>query len=107
MPATKVSDLSAMPKAGTPYDCRAIGSHRFAIEGAGAEDNGGVWVSYNTPEYLQHRHGFPAELMGNLAGVRAVVSTGWVGPRRTHRTALTNCDVCSHKNGIHAVTTMS
>jgi hypothetical protein len=36
------------------------------------EENGGVWISYNTPEYLQQRHGFPAELAANLAGVRAV-----------------------------------
>ena len=34
---------------------------------------GKVWVSYNTPEYLQERHGFPVELMGNIAGIRMIV----------------------------------
>ena len=32
-----------------------------------------VWVSYNTPEYLQERHGFPKELMANIAGIRLIV----------------------------------
>jgi len=34
---------------------------------------GKVWVSYNTPEYLQERHGFPEELMANIAGIRVIV----------------------------------
>ena len=34
---------------------------------------GKVWVSYNTPEYLQERHGFPRELMANIAGIRVIV----------------------------------
>jgi uncharacterized protein (DUF302 family) len=38
------------------------------------------WVSYNTPEYLQQRHGFPAALMENIAGleklVRAAIAPG-------------------------------
>ena len=38
------------------------------------EDNDGkVWISYNTPEYLQERHGFPKELMANIAGIRVIV----------------------------------
>jgi uncharacterized protein (DUF302 family) len=28
-----------------------------------------VWVSYNSPEYLQERHGFPAELIANISAV--------------------------------------
>jgi uncharacterized protein (DUF302 family) len=31
------------------------------------------WVSYNTPEYLQQRHGFPAALIANIAGLEKVV----------------------------------
>jgi uncharacterized protein (DUF302 family) len=31
------------------------------------------WVSYNTPEYLQQRHGFPAALMANIAGLEKLV----------------------------------
>lgn len=33
---------------------------------------GQVWVSYNSPEYLQGRHGIPEELVGNIAGIRAI-----------------------------------
>lgn len=32
-----------------------------------------VWVSYNTPEYLQERHGFAEELKANIAGIRGIV----------------------------------
>jgi uncharacterized protein (DUF302 family) len=31
------------------------------------------WVSFNTPEYLQQRHGFPAELLANIAGLEKLV----------------------------------
>jgi uncharacterized protein (DUF302 family) len=34
---------------------------------------GKVWISYNAPQYLQERHGFPAELMPNIAGIRMIV----------------------------------
>lgn len=38
------------------------------------EDSAGaVWISYNTPEYLQQRHQFPIELMANIAGIHALV----------------------------------
>ncbi len=38
------------------------------------EDSAGkVWVSYNTPEYLQQRHSIPADLLANIAGVGALV----------------------------------
>ena len=37
------------------------------------EDEGGAtWLSYNSPEYLQKRHGFPEELMKNLAAIRVI-----------------------------------
>ena len=26
-----------------------------------------VWISYNSPQYLQRRHGFPQDLMSNIA----------------------------------------
>ena len=26
-----------------------------------------VWISYNSPEYLQQRHGFPRDLLANIA----------------------------------------
>ena len=37
------------------------------------DSTGAVWVSYNTPEYLQQRHGFPAELIPNISGIRTLV----------------------------------
>jgi uncharacterized protein (DUF302 family) len=35
--------------------------------------DGKVWVSYNTPQYLRERHGFPEELLPNIAGIRVIV----------------------------------
>jgi hypothetical protein len=37
-----------------------------------------VWLSWNSPEYLQERHGVPAELVKNLgvAGVLAAKAAG-------------------------------
>ena len=73
MPATKVL-IFGNAKAGTPVMLAAPSAAiDLPLKVLVAEDNGGVWISYSTPEYLQHRHGFPAELVGNLAGVRAVV----------------------------------
>lgn len=34
--------------------------------------NGEVWVSYNSPDYLKHRHGIPDELLKNIAGISAI-----------------------------------
>ena len=34
---------------------------------------GKVWVSYNSPEYLQRRHGIPEELRKNIAGAGVVL----------------------------------
>lgn len=34
---------------------------------------GAVWLSWNSPEYLQQRHGVPAELMKNI-GVAATLA---------------------------------
>jgi uncharacterized protein (DUF302 family) len=57
------------PKAGTPI---MLASPSAAIDLPLKilvwEDNQRkVWVSYNSPEYLQKRHGFPLELLKNLA----------------------------------------
>ena len=37
------------------------------------DDSGITWIAWNTPEYLQKRHGFPAELMSNIAGVSVLL----------------------------------
>ncbi len=33
---------------------------------------GNTWISYNSPEYLRQRHGFPAELVQNIAVAAAL-----------------------------------
>lgn len=35
-----------------------------------------VWISYNSPEYLQKRHGFPEDLMSNISVLRKLASGG-------------------------------
>jgi uncharacterized protein (DUF302 family) len=34
---------------------------------------GSVWAMYNSPEYLQLRHGVPDELMENISGIHSIV----------------------------------
>jgi uncharacterized protein (DUF302 family) len=36
------------------------------------DDAGRTWVAYNDPDYLQRRHGFPEELIANLAPIRGL-----------------------------------
>jgi uncharacterized protein (DUF302 family) len=33
-----------------------------------------VWISYNSPEYLQERHGFPEELLPHISVLRRLAS---------------------------------
>ncbi len=59
------------PKAGTPL---MIAAPTVAIDLPlkaliWEDSDGDVWISYNSPEYLQQRHQFPAELIKNIAGV--------------------------------------
>jgi uncharacterized protein (DUF302 family) len=35
-----------------------------------------VWISYNSPEYLQKRHGFPKDLLPNISVLRNLASGG-------------------------------
>ena len=37
------------------------------------DESGRVWLSCNAPEYLQQRHGFPADLLKNIAGASALI----------------------------------
>jgi uncharacterized protein (DUF302 family) len=37
------------------------------------DDSGKVWLLYNRPEYLQARHGVPADLIKNLAGAGVIM----------------------------------
>ena len=59
------------PKAGTPL---MIAAPTVAIDLPlkaliWEDSDGDVWISYNSPEYLQQRHQFPADLIKNIAGV--------------------------------------
>jgi uncharacterized protein (DUF302 family) len=38
-----------------------------------ADESGKVWVGFNSPEFLQQRHGVPADLIKNIAGVGALL----------------------------------
>jgi hypothetical protein len=35
---------------------------------------GKVWLSYNSPEYLQKRHGFPQDLVPNIAVIETLAA---------------------------------
>jgi uncharacterized protein (DUF302 family) len=63
------------PKGGTPL---MVAAPSCAIDLplkalAWQDAQGGVWLSYNSPEYLQQRHGIPADLMKNIAGPAALL----------------------------------
>jgi len=63
------------PKGGTPL---MVAAPRTAIDLplkalAWQDAQGKVWLSYNSLEYLQQRHGFPQELVKNIAGVAALL----------------------------------
>jgi uncharacterized protein (DUF302 family) len=65
------------PKGGTPL---MVAAPRLAIDLplkalAWQDEQGQVWLSYNSPEYLQQRHGFPTELVRNIAGIGALIQT--------------------------------
>src|SRR5882762_9904189 len=53
------------PKSGTPVMIAAPSAAiDLPIKALAWEDESGkVWLSYNTPEYLQQRHGFTADLV--------------------------------------------
>ena len=63
------------PKAGTPVMVAAPSAAiDLPLKILVWEDAAGkTWVSYNSPEYLQQRHGIPAELTQNIAAAAAVV----------------------------------
>src|SRR5208283_2789923 len=63
------------PKAGTPL---MVASPTLAIDlplkALIWEDaEGKVWLSYNSPEYLQQRHDVPGELVKNITGIGALL----------------------------------
>ena len=73
MPPTKLL-IFGSPKAGTPL---MLASPRIAIDLPLKiliwEDSGGkVWVSYNSPAYLEKRHALPPELIQNIAVIEVL-----------------------------------
>ena len=75
MPNTKLL-IFGNPKGGTPLMLAAPSvAIDLPIKIVVAEDNQGkVWVSYNSPEYLKQRHGLPQDLLANIAVVEAIAA---------------------------------
>ena len=65
------------PKAGTPLMISAPSAAiDLPLKVLVWEDSAGkTWISYNSPGYLQERHGFPPELLPNIAVVEALAKS--------------------------------
>ncbi len=64
------------PKAGTPL-MLAVPSSAIDLPLkilVWEDDQGKVWISYNSPQYLQNRHGLPQELMQNIAVIEKLAA---------------------------------
>ena len=75
MPPTKLL-IFGNPKAGTPV---MLAVPSIAIDLplkvlVWEDSSGNVWVSYNSPAYLQKRHKIPDELMQNIAIVETLAA---------------------------------
>lgn len=75
MPPTKLL-IFGSPKAGTPLMLAAPSSAiDLPLKILIYEDlQGKVWVSYNSPAYVQQRHGLPPELLQNIAVVETLAA---------------------------------
>ncbi len=76
MPPTKLL-IFGSPKAGTPLMQAAPSAAidlplKILVWEDGQQK---VWLSYNSPEYLQQRHDIPAALLANIAGIRALAAS--------------------------------
>ncbi len=75
MPPTKLL-IFGNPKGGTPLmqaaPSVAIDLPLKALVWQDAD--GKVWLTYNDPAYLQHRHGFPKQLVANLSAVNGLLA---------------------------------
>ena len=73
MPPTELL-IFGSPKSGTPL---MIASPSLALDLplkvlVSQDTEGAVWLSYNSPEYLQQRHDIPEALVKNIAGIRSI-----------------------------------
>ena len=75
MPPTKLL-IFGNPRGGTPLmlvaPTLAIDLPLKAL--ISEDENGKVWVTYNSPEYLRDRHGVPENLIKNISVVGALVA---------------------------------
>jgi uncharacterized protein (DUF302 family) len=74
MPATKLL-IFGSPKGGTPL---MVAAPTLAIDLplkalVAEDDQGKVWLTYNSPEFLKERHGVPDDLIKNIAGASALM----------------------------------
>ncbi len=75
MPNTKLL-IFGNPKAGTPL---MLAAPSIALDLplkilVAEDDQGHVWISYNSASYLQARHELPAGLLANIAVVETIVA---------------------------------
>jgi uncharacterized protein (DUF302 family) len=75
MPPTKLL-IFGSPKAGTPL---MLAAPSIAIDLplkilVWEDGQGKVWISYNSPAYLQQRHGVPQELLQNISAVETLAA---------------------------------
>jgi uncharacterized protein (DUF302 family) len=75
MPPTKLL-IFGSPKAGTPV---MLAAPSIAIDLplkilVWEDSQGKVWISYNSPAYLQQRHGVPPDLLKNIAVVETLAA---------------------------------
>jgi len=65
------------PKAGTPL---MIASPTIAIDFplkvlVSEDEQGKVWLTYNSPQYLKDRHNIPETLLKNISGIVGIVES--------------------------------
>ena len=75
MPPTKLL-IFGSPRAGTPVMLAAPSAAidlplKILVWEDGSRK---VWISWNSPAYLQQRHGFPQELMQNIAAAEQLAA---------------------------------
>ena len=75
MPPTKLL-IFGNPKGGTPVMLAAPSiALDLPLKILVAEDaQGKVWLSYNSPEYLEERHGLPPNLLPNIAVIETLAA---------------------------------
>ena len=75
MRATKLL-IFGNPKGGTPLmQATPSVAIDLPLKALVWEDGDGkVWLTYNDPGYLQHRHGFPEQLVANLSAVNGLLA---------------------------------